>query len=99
MTDLNDCAAIALKAVVGCNGQRMPLRDYLRKLLLTLWDEGECFSGKRPLGDSDWEYDIYTGLVAAGLVNGTIEDGYLDGFDNADRQYADKLVAAAIQLL
>ena len=33
--------------------------EYFEKLLLTLWDEQEDFSGKRPFGNSGWEYDVY----------------------------------------
>lgn len=29
--------------------------EYLKKLLLTLWDEEDGFSGKRPFGNSSWK--------------------------------------------
>lgn len=55
------------------------LRDYFKVLLLTLWEEGEGFSGKRPFGNSGWEWDIYHCLISIGAVAGTVElDG--DGF-------------------
>ncbi len=54
------------------------LRDYLRELLTTLWTEGECFSGKRPLGNSGWDYDVYYTLVENGFIEGTIEDGCVE---------------------
>lgn len=56
------------------------IRDYLHALLKTIWSEGECFSGKRPFGNSGWEYELYTTLVANKVVNGEIEihDGWHD---------------------
>ena len=55
---------------------------YLSALLLALWDEGDGFSGKRPLGNSGWQFDLYTPLVQAGVVRGTIDDdGYLEDLD------------------
>lgn len=50
------------------------IRDYLRNLLVTLWDEGECFSGKRPFGNSDWKYDIYIPLVRHGFFEGFVNE-------------------------
>ena len=49
-------------------GENITVRDYLRILLLTLWDEGEGFSGKRPFGNSGWEYELYDALMEAGYV-------------------------------
>lgn len=58
------------------------LGDYLKALLTTLWREGESFSGKRPWGNSGWEYDIYQCLVSNNAVPGSLDDeGYLDSFD------------------
>lgn len=59
------------------------IREYLGKLLLTVWIEGEQFSGKRPFGNSGWEFDLYIPLVKAGLVWGEIdEDGYVETVDH-----------------
>lgn len=56
--------------------------DYLKLLLLTLWDEEEGFSGKRPFGNSGWQYEIYKALISAKVVNGKLdEDGYIDEVD------------------
>ena len=52
--------------------------EYFEKLLLTLWDEQEDFSGKRPFGNSGWEYDVYASLISAGVVDGSLdEEGYV----------------------
>jgi hypothetical protein len=42
------------------------VKEYLKKLLEALWDEGEGFSGKRPFGNSGWEYELYGALEDAG---------------------------------
>lgn len=70
-------AAMDIEVPDSCGGEPRTLRHYLRDLLLTLWDEGECFSGKRPFGNSGWEYDVYLALVDADLIEGT-EDQWGD---------------------
>jgi hypothetical protein len=73
------------------------VREYLVTLLETLWIEKDEFTGKRPFGNSGWEYDLYGALVAAGIVPGTFdEDGYLYEFLYEDYQRANKLIAEAI---
>jgi hypothetical protein len=69
--------------------------DYLKLLLTNLWQEGECFSGKRPFGNSGWEYEIYTALVEAGIIDGKLDDdGYLE---TCDSDAGFDLIAAAIK--
>jgi len=94
MPDLNDPI---LDLSMGENGAgAATIREYLFKLLYAVWVEGEGFKGKRPFGDSGWEYDIYTTLVTHGVVPGEVdEDGYLDTFDDEDA--ANKIVIAAIR--
>ena len=57
------------------------LREYLKLQLTTLWRESEGFSGKRPLGDSGWEWEIAQLLVEAGYVEGKLETYDDDGED------------------
>lgn len=58
------------------------IRNYLYLLLRTLWNEGEGFSGKRPFGNSGWEFDLYKAVVKAGAVKGKLdEDGYVEEVD------------------
>lgn len=57
------------------------IRAYLERLLYTLWLEGEGFSGKRPFGNSGWEYDLYTPLVAWDVVEGKYDGEYLEDVD------------------
>lgn len=70
------------------------IREYLIALLSALWAEGEGFSGKRPFGNSGWEYDVYLALVNAGLIKGSIDaEGCLDSCDD---RAADLLIAESI---
>lgn len=73
------------------------IREYVVALARGVWDEGEGFSGKRPFGNSSWEYEVYEALGKAGLIACSFDDhGYLDDFD---RPAAHALVAAAIDAL
>jgi len=78
-------------------GDNLTVRDYLRTLLETLWREGEEFSGKRPFGNSGWEYDLYAPLIKAGFINGTLnEDGYVENLEREEAEpYVFKLITAA----
>lgn len=58
------------------------VKDYLKALLKRLWEEGESFSGKHPFGNSGWEYDLLTALVAAKAIPGSLDSyGYLNDHD------------------
>lgn len=73
------------------------VRNYLVALVREVWREGEGFSGKRPFGNSSWEYEVYGALVKAGLVAGSFDaDGYIEDVESAR---ADSLVMAAIEAL
>lgn len=70
------------------------IRDYMKELLRCVLTETEGFSGKRPFGNSGWEYDLHKPLVKAGLVAGTLDDdGYLEDHDS---NAAHKLLLNAI---
>ena len=74
------------------------VRGYLVALLAELWREEEGFSGKRPFGNSSWQYDIYVPMIKAGIVDGSFdESGYY--VMHVDAPAADKLILAAIQSL
>jgi hypothetical protein len=75
-------------------GDGLTMRQYLWTLLQTLWVEQEGFSGKRPFGNSGWDYDLFKALVVAGYVEGKLDaDGFLDTFDKV---IAEKLVTQLI---
>lgn len=73
------------------------VRGYLTALLTALWREQEGFSGKRPFGNSGWDYDVYGPMVKAGFVRGKLDaDGYIDSLDEAA---AERLILAAIAVM
>lgn len=73
------------------------IRDYLKALLLQLWDEKEGFSGKRPFGNSSWTFDLYKALVRGKAMEGHFdEDGNVEGFDGHE---ADVIIREAIEAL
>ena len=75
------------------------VRGYMVELARTVWCDGECFSGKRPFGDSGWENEVYDALVRAELVPGTInEEGDLE-YDSDRNAEAHALVASALAFL
>lgn len=59
-------------------GEEMTVREYLAKLLTTLLEEGECFSGKRPFGNSGWEENLVVPAIECGALEGDIEGGDTD---------------------
>ena len=83
---------------LGPNDSGKPtVRAYLIELLRKVWDEGEGFDGKRPFGNSSWDYDFVPAMVRAGIINGKLdEDGYVE---HADDRRLNALVLAAIHAL
>jgi len=73
------------------------IRDYFKKLLSKLWNEGEDFSGKRPFGNSDWDMDIYTTLVEHHLIEGNFDEDFL--IENVDYEAGNRLVLELIEAL
>lgn len=70
------------------------LQFYLKNLLIELWKEAEGFSGKRPFGNSGWQYDVYASLIKQGFIEGELdEDGYVD---KCDTKKADQEIIKAI---
>ncbi|MBP7253938.1 MAG: hypothetical protein KBA75_10705 [Alphaproteobacteria bacterium] len=79
-------------------GDDITVRDYLRTLLITLWEEKESFSGKRPFGNSGWEYEVLIPLAKAGFVYlGPLnEDGEPYNWTQEQIQYANAYVSDLI---
>jgi hypothetical protein len=70
--------------------------DYLAKLLLDVWREGEGFDGKRPFGNSGWECELYVALARGGVIPDALdEDGYWNGTYEEETR-ANELIARAI---
>lgn len=50
------------------------IRHYLVSLANEVWNEGECFSGKRPFGNGGWKWDVYDALADGGFITGNREE-------------------------
>lgn len=76
--------------------------EYLGLLLSTLWLQGQQFNGKRPFGNSDWQWLVYEAMVKNGFVFGILADDdgdtYLEDFTYDDQIKADELILQAISL-
>lgn len=96
MTTLEPTAILDLP--MGTNDAKAKtIREYLKAILRTLLEEEESFSGKRPFGNSGWQYDLYAPLIKAGAVKGSLdENGYIAECD--DKQ-AERIILSAIEAL
>jgi len=75
--------------------KNLSIKEYLKTLLETLWEEKECFDGKRPFGNSSWDYDIIRCLIKNNVIEGTLdEDGNVDIYDSED---SDKIIMRVIK--
>ena len=70
------------------------VRGYLAELLRVLWREDEGFSGKRPFGNSGWQWEVYRALADGGAIEST-RDRW-GGDVDLDTRAADVLIDAAI---
>lgn len=76
------------------------IRDYLKELLLMVWEQDESFSGKRPFGNSGWKYDIYRTLATHKLIEAEMDDdGDIIDIKRSEYTKADKLISEAIASL
>ena len=71
-------------------GETVTIKEFFKRLLTTLFEEGECFSGKRPFGNSGWDYDLCVCLAKNGIIEGKRSDncGFTDWDYNSDDAYA-----------
>lgn len=73
------------------------VKAYLKALLSQCWQEGEGFSGKRPFGNSGWEYELYRPLVIGGIIPGSVDEyGDMTGFSE---DTANEAIFQAIEAL
>lgn len=78
-------------------GKNITIRDYLMELLTKVWIEEEEFDGKRPFGNSGWQYDLYQPLIKYGFIEGKLdEDGYVE---SANTKQADDFVLNMIKFV
>lgn len=64
------------------------VKEFFVELLTTLFRKKECFSGKRPFGNSGWDYDLAVCFVKNKVIPGSIED-LGDGDFDCDYEYSD----------
>lgn len=66
------------------------LREYLVTLLANVWNQQESFDGKRPFGNSGWDWEVIRPLAKAGIVVATFdEDDQMDiGHDEEIKAHA-----------
>ena len=85
--DLDDVLTFPM---VDNDADAVNVADYLKALLWQVWQHGEGFSGKRPFGNSCWEYELYKPLIVGGFVKGKLdEDDYID---SVDEKAANKII-------
>lgn len=73
------------------------IKEYYKALLVALLTEGENFSGKRPFGNSGWEYELYKALINNNLVDGKLDsEGYVEKIDTKE---ADRLLISLVHML
>lgn len=78
------------------------IREYFGLLLAEIWRKKEGFSGKRPFGNSGWEYDIFRALAKGGAIKCGEPDGadpYEDYLNEIDDEEAGELVKGMIAAL
>jgi hypothetical protein len=86
-------SALALRFYCDDLNRELTVREYLHALLDRLWDEVEGFNGKRPFGNSSWQYDVFDALVRGGFLVGKPED---DRYYPSNTKDADALVRQLI---
>lgn len=66
-------------------GETITIKDFFKKLLTTLFEQGECFSGKRPFGNSGWDWDLKICLAENKVISGKYDSKCGDwDFDSAE---------------
>ena len=74
--------------------ETLTIREYFKRLLTQLWIDGECFDGKRPFGNSGWQFDVYSALISKGIIDGEFDEaGYISELDEPiAQQFIIKLI-------
>ena len=73
------------------------IKTYIKEILKVLWLEPDDFNGKRPLGNSGWQFDLYKAMIKKNIIEGEVDDyGCVDSVNMTD---ADKLIIDYISIL
>ena len=75
----------------------LTIRGYLHRLMSALWRDRHGFSGKRPFGDSGWEFTLYESLVENGIVKGEFDEDMC--LKSVDVENADKVIQSCINFV
>ena len=76
------------------------IRGYLVALVRAVLAENEGFSGKRPFGNSGWEWDLYVALGRAGAIRVRMdEEGDVEDIAPSQQKKADGLLRLALDAL
>lgn len=77
------------------------IRDYFKALLMQLIVDGDGFSAKRPLGNSDWQWELYETLARAKLIDADWDPGEPDHsyMIDCDTRAGDKLLCRLVESL
>lgn len=89
-------ALLALRLDPDNDSGARDVRGYLVSLLITLWFQGDGFSSDHPFGNTGWQYDVYTAMVKAGVLAGSIDE---DGNVECDFKLADVMICNAIRYM
>lgn len=94
---MNDKEILELRFYSNDLDEEITIKDFFKVLLKKLFEEKECFSGKRPFGNGGWEYDLCACLIENKIVNGEIDKyGYIE---TCDWGYFDIVVERLIESL
>ena len=86
-----------LETIEGNDAEADTIRDYLCSLLELVWSEGEGFSGKRPFGNSGWEFDLYAPLIKGKIIDGTLDEyGRVDVLEKDQKDKANEIIFGCI---
>lgn len=78
--------------------EEITIEEWLKLLLLSLWDEREQFSGKRPFGESSWDFRIYEQFIKHKVIEGTLDEhGYVQDCSDEEMQKADHIIERIIR--
>lgn len=76
---------------------KITIRGYLCALLETLWEEKEGFSGKRPFGNSGWDYDLILALVQNNIIEGKLDEfGCIIELDKSNEDFGNQIIFGCI---
>lgn len=92
-TSAQVAAALETRFLSNDLHKRVSLRQYFKAQLSALWRESDSFSGKRPLGNSGWDWEIAIVLIKHGFIKGEFDrNGDLESYPAE----ADAFIAACI---